>query len=990
MKRIRIFLLLLAASAIITACSTQKKRGEVSGLGKFYHNTTAKFNGWFNANELVKESVIKLNDQHEDNYNKFLNVYKYVAAENPKAVAEDLDEAIKKVSVVISIHRVSDWTDDCYFIIGKSQYLKKDYESAEETFQYMMAEYSPEAMAKREKEGKKRKKGKKKKRSTKKKKKKARKKKDAERKAKEKERKKANKELKKQRKKKRNSKKKKKKNSSKKPKKKTKEKPQVETPKTKKKKTKDDDKKKKKQEEEEKTDDKPDKPFLKRPPAYQEARLWLARTYIERDNFEKADKILKELESDPKTLKDVRRQLAPAQAYFYMARKSYEQAITPLEKAIELANKRQDKARYAFILAQIHQHLGRGDVAYEWFDKSRKYSRDYSMAFRARLMMAQNGWLNGKATADQTIKDLKKMLKDIKNEEFKDQIYYALAQIALQTGDKKDAIAYLKQSLQMGRSNQTQKVETYYQLAELYYGDFDFVNAKLYYDSTLQVMTVLDDRYTNVSRFSKNLGDIAANLIVIQEQDSLLAISRLSEEDKEKLAYKLKRDQDEARIAAARAQANKAAGSKTNRGRPGTTGRGRLTSGGAAAPSTFFAYDERAKKKNRKDFNKRWGSRTLEDNWRRWNRQGGGDIIDGESADVVPDGAITDDDVKSILKGVPSTPAEIKVAEDKIADAMFVLGSLYRDRLEMNDRAIEMLEDLEKRFPGHRNELDSWYYLYITHKDEGNNDRAKFYYDKIIQKYPETTYAQILVDPNFLDKSKAEERRLTIYYDETYDHFKQGKYELTSERIKKAEDLFGKGNALQARFSLLQAMCIGNLQGKDAYKKALEDIVATYPDTPEQKKAREIIRLLGGRSITADDRDKLGGETLAEAEESPYTYEPKKLHYFIVVLDGNSIKLTDAKADVSDFNRQYYKLDKLRISNVYLGTDTSTPILVIRRFRSSEKAMDYLNTIEKNRADFLPEDASFEIYPISQYNYRQILKNKSLSGYPAFFEANYR
>ena len=64
------------------------------------HNLTAKYNGYFNADVLVQEATAKLVEQHQDNYNQVLDVYPYLAVDNPSAAAPDLDKAIEKVAVV--------------------------------------------------------------------------------------------------------------------------------------------------------------------------------------------------------------------------------------------------------------------------------------------------------------------------------------------------------------------------------------------------------------------------------------------------------------------------------------------------------------------------------------------------------------------------------------------------------------------------------------------------------------------------------------------------------------------------------------------------------------------------------------------------------------------------------------------------------------------------------------------------------------------------
>ena len=149
-NRFPIFLaILILISLLFSNCVTQKKKGDLSAMQKLYHNTTSKYNGYFNANLLYEASVLSLNEQHQDNHNKILPVFKFTETDDPKSVAEDMDKAIKKVSVVVSLHREADWVDDCYLLMGKSQFLKQDYESAEEAFEYMVAEFNPQAIAKK-------------------------------------------------------------------------------------------------------------------------------------------------------------------------------------------------------------------------------------------------------------------------------------------------------------------------------------------------------------------------------------------------------------------------------------------------------------------------------------------------------------------------------------------------------------------------------------------------------------------------------------------------------------------------------------------------------------------------------------------------------------------------------------------------------------------------------------------------------------------------
>ena len=979
----------------MSSCATQKSKDDPSKVGKFYHDVTSKYNGYFNANELLQASIATLEDQHQDNYNKILSVYKYSAADNPQSVAGDLDNAIKKVGVVASLHPASHWKDDCYLLMAKSQYVKKDYESAEETLEYMVDEYDPKnaGKARKKKKTKKSKKQRKKEAAAKKKEKdKVRKEKQKEQKAKKKEREKTREEKIKASKKKAKANKKarekakkaRKKSGGKKKKKPTvkkeKEEVKMETPVVKPVvEVKEEEKKEEKKEKKDKNADQPDKYFLKHKPAFQEGVLWMARTYTERDKFDQAARLFDRLKSSPKTFDNIKRELAPAEANFYLKQKKYAQAIEPLERAISLAKKKKDKARYAYILAQVHQKLDQGEPAYAFFEKAYKYSKDYEMRFSSKLNMEQNAWLNGNATAEQAISRLRKMLKDDKNEEYQDQIYYAMASIYLKNNELKDAIVNLQLSLNKSETNPAQKAESYLLLAQLYYQDESYVSSKNYYDSTLQVMAKTDERHPEATRYSNSLTEIAANIQIIEMQDSLLAVSQMSVEDKRKIAARMKKEQEEQAAKKAIAKNGNTKGKSkfqsAQRTRPG---------GIAAEPSTWPFYDEKKVRKGLKSFQRQWGDRRLEDDWRRSNRRGAG-TIDDAIADVQVDAGedLTDKELENLLGNVPSDDAERAVVTGKIKDAMFALGTLYRDRLENHKKAVETLGELETRFPGNDHELNAWYYQYLSYTDLKNFPTAKVYKEKVSNKYPESTYAKVLGDPNYMLTLQDKEQKLKNYYKDTYSDFTNKNYKQAYAKVEKVSEMFGEKNPLQPKFALLASMCVGNLKGKPEYVKALKEVVAKFPDTEEQTRAKEILRLLG--ELKADPAiPKEGGK------ESKFKIQDKKVHYMIVVLKGEKIELSDAKIKVSDYNREYHKDDKLRISNIYLGADTNTPILVIRRFKNKEKALNYFQGVESNKKKFLGKNNDYEVFAVTQHNYREILKAKSLDGYREFFGENYK
>ena len=997
---------------IASGCTTQKVRGEYSGLKKVYHNTTQRYNGYFNATVLLEESRATLTQQHVDNYNKILPIFPASEADNPQAVAEPLDEAMKKVSVAVNLHRGANWTDDCYLLLGQAQYFKQDYETAEETFEFMEVEFSNDlkkrgslserarerekaTKAEREKYRKERMKEiqeeRKEREDTRKDDKKAREKAaKAKKKARDKERKdklKADKAYKKEMAAYKKAVAAARKKGSKPP-------PRPQRPgrsnKAEEEKTVKNDepreKKKEKEPEEEITEKtaaeeenkpdmltEPESYFLKHRPALRESMMWLARTYIERENWIMANNKLTALENDPKISKEVAEQLPLVRAYYFTAQKKYDEALPWLETAIEVEEDRLKKARYAYIVAQIQDKSGNASEALAGYERVLKFRPGYTMEFSARLNILNSQYQNGRATAEATNKELNRLLKDIKNEEYQDQIYFMLAQIAFADNKTDEAIAYLESSLSVPTSNKANQAEAYYKLANIYLEREDYVNAKSYFDSVIGILPKSDERYEQSEIYAKNLTDIAANLQTIELQDSLLRLSLLTDEERRTRTFEIKKAKNEARRQAILDKAN------------GTSnilaGNSSVNRAGTQA-SSFFAYDDRALKKGARDFLREWGERPLKDNWRLGEEEISEEDPE-EELESLAETVVTDEDVEALFKDVPDTPEAKAEAEKKIEEAMFNLGRLYRDKLDYNEKTVEILEELLKRNPQTEYEPDALYYLYLAYTDLGNSREADVAKSRLLADYPNTTFARVIKEPDYAKNMGNADYQLNRYYDDTYSDFKRGEYKAVQVKLQEVPGKFGETNTLAPRFALLNAMTIGNLQGREQYVAALKDVIAKYPKTPEQTRAKEILRLLGEKG--SSNAAVAGGST----DGDRYTYQEDKLHYMIVVFEDGDIPLTDMKVKVSDYHNKYHKLDKLRISNIYLGTgEDKIPLIVVRRFKDKDTAMTYYDGVQKNSGDFVT--GGYKLYPVTQDNYRQILKNKSLDGYDDFFELNYK
>ncbi|MFZ1705527.1 MAG: hypothetical protein WAT79_14355 [Saprospiraceae bacterium] len=924
---------------------------------------------------------------NEDDFNNILEVEDYVNLSNPKMVEADMNKAIEKVIVVSNVHEPSDWIDDCYVLMAKAQYYKQDYETAETTLQYFQEVFNPKnpygrnyfkspynkkklkkikAQQKKEekelKEKQKEEKAKEKKALAKQK--------AKERKNKAKQKEKETKQRAKDREKARKAGVKLNSSEPKSDPSATNVPPQKVLP--------------KEQVIEEDIQEPKKQKLAKDETAYNEGLLWLAKTYIKRQNYFTAEFLLNKLNAIPNLNKAVSEELPSTMASVNIKQKKYTEAISNLQKAISVVKGREYKARYSFIIGQLYEKEKNNKLAYEFYKTAFKKSKNYKMRLMANMAMMKNELLSGQKNKEQTIASLNKMLKEDKYQDQKHIIYYTMAQIELSDENLEGAIENFQLSLQNNNSDDKLKIDVYYIIATQLFDKNKFYEAKLYYDSTLLVMNKNDKRFLEVDKRSKKLVDIAKNIDIILHQDTLLYLAELSGDDqkKEMLAYAKRIDETKQ---PAKPKVDLTQGLNITN----VNVKNRFTED--FGKSSFFAYNKESKEKGKEEFVKKWGRNVqLQDYWRISSKSKDIKVFD----DVVRDKTIIENQeiadlvesqtYKNLLKEVPQSPVQKKEVQEKLINAMFELGKLFRNVIEKHQNSIDILERMHTRFGPTKYELESYYYLVLNYRDIGNSSKADEYTQKLTKKYPESSYAKILVDPNYFTELKKEANKIDKYYEETYQYFTSGNYKIVIERIKSLKQQFGEENKYAAKVAIMNAMCIGNLEGKDAYVKALNDVVIAFPNTQEQLKAREILRFLTG--------DIQAFSTINDEESAKlYSFDETKPHFVAIVTYGlTEMEFVDVKISISEFNKQHFKVEKLQMSDAMLNKTDNSQVVVIKKFNNAKEAMKYFNKVDQLKADFIKGSVHYEVLPISQQNYLKMLGQYSSMAYRFFFEKNYK
>ncbi len=982
---------------VLFACvSPKKKKEDVGFIGRKYQDLTAYYNGYYNANVLIEEARVRLVSMNPDDYQEILPVYPEMKSEDTTLVAGDMNKAIDKLKRVVFLHPASEWVGDAYCLMGQAQYYKRDFERAENTFTYVTQNYSPEKLAQEKRNSRQGKKMIKKERAQQ-----AEARKDAaeekadQREQKAKDRKEAAKQKEKERKKKQKERKKsaRKKSSSK--KKTTTKDIQVKTEPVK---TPTDSltaihvvKETKTSQEEEVIAKKPAKEtkpknyFLKHKPIYQKAQLWLGKTYIERGKYDDARNILDELKMNPGTFADIRREAYLAYGYLHLKNKQSLEAIPQLEKALSLTSKRPDKARINYILGQLYSETGMHEKALASFAKAEKLKPAYEMVFNAQINQYKEQLALGTITPDDLHSDMKRMLRDIKNDDYRDQIYFMMGDIALQKNNIPEAIGYLQQGINASKKGTAHKSEQYLKIANLFYDREDYINAYAYYDSASVGYPKTKPFSAFIVKRRDNLKDIAANLKTIALNDSLLRLSQLSPEEQEAFAKKLikqrKKDKQQNAPNTTAIFDPKMQGPGANK--IGLRGQNSLPTIGGSKPSSFFAYNEKALKDGKKQFDQKWGSRPLVDNWRYKSQiSGAGSIADGTDEDPINQLFISKSEIEDVLKEIPNDESSKKVANDEIAKALMQLGKLYPENIDRYDKGIASLEDLLRRYPNSGFEPEAYYRLYFAYIAIGNQPKADYYAGLLKDKFKGNPYAVYFTNPEMIQKKKDEANQLNIYYAQTYDSLMARNYAAAYRMSSQSDSLFSRKNELRPKFMLITAMSTGNLKGKKAYVDALNDLVKQYPNTDEERRAKEMLRLLGSGSD--EDQKRLG-----EAEKI-YKEDAADQHFVLVVLKPGIDKIEVIKAAITDYNEKYFKSDKLRLANITLMGAKDRQTIIIRSFDSKAKAMDYYNQTMSRASEFLAPAYPYDLFCIANNNYKELLRTKDVDLYLLWFTKYYR
>ena len=627
--------------------------------------------------------------------------------------------------------------------------------------------------------------------------------------------------------------------------------------------------------------------------AKHEALIGLMRTFMAQGELENAKAVSDLLDKEQGLPKDAR-QLFLTRADYYLRTEEPAKAIGQLEKAIPLIEFKNERSRTRYLLAQLYQNAGENKKAYEQLDQILARNPPYELDFQAKLLLAQVSDLSTQDRA-RLDKNFAGLLKDLKNKDYRDKIYYEMARLNYREKNYPAALKLLRQSVKATTTNRFQKSYSYLLAGRIYYENLHkYPLAAAYYDSTVQNLNKEAKTYLAIKERSDILKDFAKQYTIIETQDSLQALAKLAPDvltarlntyadtelatrkrEADRLAALAKTQARAADLASRTSSANSGIGSNL----PGV---GLAPSGINAAATDVTAFDPTATAAAgqwyfdnptllgtaRSEFIRKWGNRQLQDNWRT-NRQaasspntvaGGGapltttgnstTAVNGTPADSAGRAAAAspmaarDKLVTQYRATIPADPGQLSTSNQQVEAALYELGGIYKEQLKEREKGFETYEQQVRRYERGEHAPDAYYLLYLYYKDKSDAAKMAQYAAALQREFPKSIYAKLVADPLYREHELALHNAVASRVDSAFTFYINQEFRKANAVLARTEKQYPKSD-LNDRVAYLKVLLMARTQAPLTARASVEQFIKAYSDSPLQPQARALAASYG-------------------------------------------------------------------------------------------------------------------------------------------------
>lgn len=738
-------------------------------------------------------------------------------------------------------------------------------------------------------------------------------------------------------------------------------------------------------------------------------RLWVVRAYAEMGWIYEAEEMLRKLNPD-----DLRGEnsglFASVKADLLLKQKQYKEALPFLELAMKWETDKKMLQRFTFLKAQLLRLNGETKAAFSAYSSLLETNPPYEMDLNARINRA--GLFVQKTTDVRN--QLLKMIKNNNNKDYLDQLYYTIGLSYLHDRDTLQALANFRLAVDESTRNGIDKATALIRMADLLYVQKNYVKAQPAYEEASRLITVEHEEYARVSRRAELLSELVVEFEMVTLQDSLQRLSALSPEQrletiKGYLAWrereeKLAKEREEERLAK---EANEEPRMDPSAAMP--------QPGVANQANAWYFYNPQALRTGQQEFQRRWGKRKLEDNWRRSNKSAAlfaetAVETSAEGTAQPADSTVGQLNVKEVaqndtlsensnnpeyyLKQIPITTAQIEKSDELWAEALFKMGTIYKDKLEDYPLAIQTFEQYLTRFGKKAPASDALFNNYLIYQKLKQPQQAESVRNRLLSSYPETRYAQLLSDPEFLLKRQLMYEQQDSLYELTYQQFITNQFERVIELTDTVRNRFPL-STLMPKFLYLKALSIAKQGNRDRFETELKALLEEYPQSEVSAMSKDMLALL--RQGREAQQGSSSGTILTrrEAELTPvlnndsvklaFSPDRKGPHRLLLLSENSQEDLFPLQFHLAVFNFSKFLIKDFEITIASVeGRKNGVSVFDFDDYAEAEW---YLQSIREDTAvSGQLTQLNIRALIVSQYNYGLLRSGKLIEEYTRFLE----
>lgn len=580
------------------------------------------------------------------------------------------------------------------------------------------------------------------------------------------------------------------------------------------------------------------------------ALIWLMRAYTEQKDYEtalKVSEIIRTLDLN----KENTRHFYLTKAYLHQRRGEFATSAAIGEEALKLMPKNEQKARVHYALGQMYDLINQTGKALPHYMAVAKNRPNYDMEFYSKMNALLDEAVVRRGSSAGIQENFKKMLTDRKNSDLKDKIYYTMGNLEAKKENYPKAIEYYNASLRNSTGNSAQNAYTYLELAELHYNQLQKYDlASAYYDSTLTVLAKNSPDYDRISKRALSLSDFVKYQRVLTLEDSLQHLAAMNPAALDKALEKAIEQKEE--------QARKAKELAEQAAKRNNTVAVERLSDKDETFKRWELYDPVVVAKNKSDFQQLWGSRQLDDNWRRKDKEAGSVSFRVERGvagnEPAPTNAATRQEAtqqkadaaakeleakkKELYAKIPTSPEKLVASQRKQEEAYYQLGKIYRFQFNEPENAVSTFKTLLAKFPNTMHEAEVLYLLALS----DGNQQSNPYRTTLLSKYPASTYARQLLRGNVSVTSDTESKAHVVY-SQAFNLYSNESYQ---SALKMTEDglITYTGTSIEDKFAMLRIMLLAKTGQREVYQQALNEFIQGYPASNLMPRAKELMAVL--------------------------------------------------------------------------------------------------------------------------------------------------